>query len=88
MPRTPEALRLTEGDREALELVARTRTEQARRVDRARMLLWKADGRSLAEIARSLGANVNTVALCVRKYREGGVERRSPTRPAAAGPRR
>ena len=33
-----------------------------------------ADGRSLAEIARSLGANVNTVALCVRKYREGGVE--------------
>lgn len=74
MPRTPEALRLTEGDREALELVARTRTEQARRVDRARMLLWKADGRSLAEIARSLGANVNTVALCVRKYREGGVE--------------
>ena len=39
MPRTPEALRLTEGDREALELVARTRTEQARRVDRARMPL-------------------------------------------------
>lgn len=74
MPRTPEALRLTEGDREALELVARTRTEQARRVDRARMLLWKADGRSLAEIARSLGANADTVALCVRKYREGGVE--------------
>ena len=31
-----------------------------------------ADGRSLAEIARSLGANADTVALCVRKYREGG----------------
>ena len=31
-----------------------------------------ADGRSLAEIARSLGANADTVALCVRRHRGGG----------------
>ena len=80
MPRTPETPELTEGDREAPGLVARTRTEQARRVDRARMLLWKADGRSLAEIARSLGANADTVALCVRRHRGGGALRRGPQR--------
>ena len=35
-----------------------------------------ADGRGLAEIARSLGANADTVALCVRRHREGGALRR------------
>ncbi|WP_253273211.1 hypothetical protein [Olsenella sp. oral taxon 807] len=39
MPRTPEAPGLAEGGREAPGLVARTRTEQARRAGRARMPL-------------------------------------------------
>lgn len=74
MARTAETLALAEGDREELERIVRTRTEQAQRVDRSRMLLWKADGRRLADIADALGVNINTVSLCVRKYRDGGIE--------------
>ena len=66
-------LELAEGDREELEGIARTRTEMARRVDRARMLLAKAGGESAASIAARLGVNPNTVKLCVRKYRDGGL---------------
>ena len=66
-------LELAEGDREELEGIARTRTEMARRVDRARMLLAKAGGESAASIAARLGVDPNTVKLCVRKYRDGGL---------------
>ena len=45
----------------------------ARRVDRARMLLAKAGGESAAPMAARLGVDPNTVKLCVRKYRDGGL---------------
>ena len=66
-------LELAEGDREEPGGIARTRTEMARRVDRARMLLAKAGGESAASIAARLGVDPNTVKLCVRKYRDGGL---------------
>ena len=66
-------LELAEGDREEPGGIARTRTEMARRVDRARMLLAKAGGESAASIAARLGVDPNTVRLCVRKYRDGGL---------------
>lgn len=74
MARTAAVLELADGDRGELERLSRTRTEQAQRVDRARMLLAKADGLGIDEIAGRYGVNRNTVALCVRKYREGGLE--------------
>lgn len=74
MARTPDKLTLADGDRESLEKIARTRTEQAQRVDRARILLAKAEGEGIDPIAARLGLNRNTVSLCVRKYREGGLE--------------
>ena len=73
MAATTTCLELAEGDREELEGIARTRTEMARRVDRARMLLAKAGGESAASIAARLGVDPNTVKLCVRKYRDGGL---------------
>ncbi len=66
-------LELAEGDREELEGIAGTRTEMARRVDRARMLLAKAGGESAAPMAARLGVSPNTAEPCVRKYRDGGL---------------
>ena len=74
MARTASALTLAEGDREKLEKISRTRTEQAQRVDRSRILLAKADGKGIDEIAEMYGVNRNTAAKCVRKYREGGLD--------------
>ena len=73
MAATTTCLELAEGDREEPGGIARTRTEMARRVDRARMLLAKAGGESAASIAARLGVDPNTVKLCVRKYRDGGL---------------
>ena len=79
MAATTTCLELAEGDREELEGIARTGTEMARRVDRARMLLAKAGGESAAPMAARLGVDPNTAELCVRKYRDGGLGRRLPT---------
>ena len=73
MAATTTCLELAEGDREELGGIARTGTEMARRVDRARMLLAKAGGESAAPMAARLGVDPNTVKLCVRKYRDGGL---------------
>ena len=72
-------LELAEGDREELEGIARTGTEMARRVDRARMLLAKAGGESAASIAARLGVDPNTAEPCapqVPRRRPGGGARR------------
>ena len=51
------------------------RTIQAQVVDRAKMLLYKAQGASNSDIAERLDVNINTVKLCLSKFREGGVQR-------------
>ena len=61
MARTASTLTLAEGDREKLEKISRTRTEQAQRVDRSRILLAKADGKGVDEIAAMYGVYVDTV---------------------------
>ena len=73
MAATTTCLELAEGDREELGGIARTGTEMARRVDRARMLLAKAGGESAAPMAARLGVDPNTAEPCVRKYRDGGL---------------
>ena len=79
MAATTTCLELAEGDREELEGIARTRTEMARRVDRARMLLAKAGGESAASIAARLGVDPNAAEPCapqVPRRRPGGGARR------------
>ena len=87
MAATTTCLELAEGDREELEGIARTGTEMARRVDRARMLLAKAGGESAASIAARLGVDPNTVKLCVRKYRDGGLGAALADAPGRGRPR-
>ena len=70
-----KAIKLTPEDVEYLQSLVRTRTIQAQVVDRARMLLYKAQGESNGDIAARLDVNINTVKLCLSKFKEGGAQR-------------
>ena len=66
---------LSNEDREYLQSLTRQRTIQAQVVDRAKTLLYKAEGMSNGDIADRLDVNINTVKLCLSKYKEGGIQR-------------
>jgi len=63
--RTPP-LTLTEDDRRLLEQVRDSRTEEIRRVERARVILAYADGSSVPRVARMMAVTQPTV------YRSSG----------------
>ena len=67
-------LTLSEEERSKLETIARTRTLQAQVVLRARILLLKSDGYSVDAIAEKVDLNRNSVLLCLKKFRAGGIE--------------
>ena len=74
MGRKASVINLSADDREYLEAQTRARTIQAQTVNRARILLLKADGCSIDDIADKVGINRKSVMLCLKKYAEGGVE--------------
>jgi len=74
MKRYSKKIELLEKDRTYLESLVRSRTEQAQTVQRARILLLRADGVGLEEIADKVGIHRKSIELCLRKYRDGGVE--------------
>ena len=74
MARKSSVLVLSPEDRNYLEAQTRARTIQAQTVNRARILLLKADGCTVEEIADKVGLNRKSVMLCINKYNEGGVE--------------
>lgn len=74
MGRKANAITLTEEQRSYLELQTRARTIQAQIVCRARILLLRADGISIDAIADKVGINRCSVMLCLKKFKEGGVE--------------
>ena len=67
-------LTLSVEERSQLETITRTRTLQAQIVSRARILLLKADGDSVDSIAEKVGLNRNSVLLCLKKFKAGGIE--------------
>lgn len=67
-------LKITEDDRDCLETICRTRTIQAQIMNRARIILLKANGESIDDIAEKVGMNRNSIMLCLKKYKDGGVE--------------
>lgn len=73
MGRKTATIELTPADREYLELQTRARTIQAQTVNRARILLLKADGHSIDDIADKVGLNRKSVMLCINKFKEGGI---------------
>ncbi len=67
-------LSLTATDHDRLEAITRARTLQAQVVTRARILLLKEAGDSVDAIAEKVNLNRNSVLLCLKKYKEGGVD--------------
>lgn len=74
MGRKATTITLSTEDRAFLELQTRARTIQAQTVNRARILLLKADGNPIDDIADKVGMNRKSVMLCINKYLAGGVE--------------
>ena len=75
MPRNSAALILNDGDYEYLRSLIKQRTIQAQVVIRAHILLDKANGITVRDIARIYDLSTNTVRLCIDKYKEGGTDR-------------
>lgn len=65
---------LTEDEIKYLQSLTRQRTIQAQVVARAKTLLYKAQGASNGDIAQRLDVSINTVKLCLNKFKEGGVQ--------------
>lgn len=74
MGRKSSVIKLSAKEREFLEAQTRARTIQAQTSARARILLLKAEGRPINEIADKVGMNRKSVMLCLNKYAAGGVE--------------
>lgn len=70
-----QSITLTNEEILYLQSLTRQRTIQAQVVDRAKMLLYKEQGASNTDIAERLDVNINTVKLCLSKFKEGGVQR-------------
>ena len=70
--RTKAELTFTQSDRDELNKVVKTRTEEFRRVERAKMMLLYADGESVPAIADQLNTNAPKVYRCIDKALEFG----------------
>ena len=68
------AIILTDDERSYLETQMRSRTIQAQTVQRARILLLRAESVPIDSIADKVGINRCSVMLCLKKYNEGGIE--------------
>lgn len=74
MSRKSGNITLTSEERNYLETQTRARTIQAQTVCRARILLLRADGIAIDTIADKVGINRCSVMLCIKKFKEGGIE--------------
>ena len=74
MGKRASSIELSNEEREYLELQTRARTIQAQTVTRARILLLRADSVSIDAIADKAGLNRCSVMLCLKKFKEGGIE--------------
>ena len=74
MGKRASSIVLSNEEREYLKLQTRARTIQAQTVTRARILLLRADSVSIDAIADKVGLNRCSVMLCLKKFKEGGIE--------------
>lgn len=74
MGKKASSIELSNEEREYLELQTHARTIQAQTVTRARILLLRADAISIDAIADKVGLNRCSVMLCLKKFKEGGIE--------------
>lgn len=74
MPQHKNKVVLSEEEIQRLEKISRSRTSEMQLVTRAKILLYKYDGLSNANIADKLDINRNSVSLCLNKYYAHGVD--------------
>lgn len=83
-------IEITDADRAVLERTVRSRTAQARMVERSRIVLAAGEGRSAAEIAARVGCSTNTAKKWRGRFERDGVEGLSdlprPGKPLVHGP--
>lgn len=74
MPRRAPIPECTENDRKALEQLARSRTEEARMVERAKIILKCLDGERVHKVAEDLKVRPNTVIEWRRRFEKDGIQ--------------
>ena len=74
MPRRAPIPECSENDRKALEQLARSRTEEARLVERAKIILKCLDGERVHKIAKDLQIRPNTVIEWRRRFEKQGIK--------------
>jgi len=67
-------LAISDNDRNYFESLVRSRTTQAQIVQRARIILLRAEGIPIDVIADKVGINRKSVMLCINKYKENGAD--------------
>jgi transposase len=65
---------LTDEEQTTIRRRARSRTEPARRVERAEMIRRAADGEAMKDIASAMSCNVETVRLWVKRFNRHGLD--------------
>lgn len=73
-PKKYGSFELTDKEVEYLTKITNTRTEEAQRVQRAKILLLSSVGMSNVKIAEKLDIHRNSVELCLKKYTTSGME--------------
>lgn len=66
--------KLNEAEIEYLTVITNTRTAEAQKVQRAKILLLSSEGMSNVKIAEKLDIHRNSVELCLKKYVSSGME--------------
>lgn len=87
MPKQPRTLRCSEPDRKTLEEWARSRTQEARLVERAKIIMQCVQGHAVSDIARRLRVRPNTVIDWRRRFEREGLTGLAD-RPRPGKPRR
>jgi DNA-binding NarL/FixJ family response regulator len=73
-PKKYGSFKLTDKEVKYLTTISNTRTEEAQKVQRAKILLLSSAGMSNVKIAEKLDIHRNSVELCLRKYTASGME--------------
>jgi transposase len=86
MPRHAPELECSAEDKASLVAITKGRTEEARAVERARIILACLEGKEIQQVARELGVSIPTVTKWRRRFalwgRRGLRDQRRPGKPA------
>jgi transposase len=89
MPRHAPELECSTEDKASLVAMTKSRTEEARAVERARIILACAEGKEIQQVARELGVSVPTVTKWRRRFALWGLrglrDQMRPGKPATYG---